>query len=48
MQGLGQRHPSVRDQLVQRLAGHILHDDEVGALGLVDFVDGDNVGMTQA
>jgi hypothetical protein len=36
-----------RNQPVERLALHVLHGDEVDALGLIDVVDGDDVGMIQ-
>ena len=40
-------HSLTRDQRIQRLALHVLHDNEVGALLVRDIVDGDDVGMVQ-
>jgi hypothetical protein len=34
-----------RNQLVQRLAGHVLHHDVALVAGLAHFVDGADVGM---
>jgi len=35
------------DEGVEGLAGHELHDDEVGALGRLDLVDSDDVGVVE-
>ena len=35
------------NQLLERLPGYELHHHEVGSVGLVDLVDGDDVGVVQ-
>ena len=47
LQRLAQPHPLARDQLVERLALHVLHGDEVDAVRLVDVVDRDDVGVVE-
>ena len=42
-----QFHRPAVDQVLQRLAGQALHDDEEMAFVLADFVDGADVGMVQ-
>ena len=46
-QRIGEPHALARDQLVQRLAIHQLHDNKGPPVLLADFVDGDDVGMVQ-
>src|ERR1035437_4549035 len=46
-QRLARTQPSAMDQMVEGLAAHILHYDKVQAIGLVDFMDGDDVGGIQ-
>ena len=46
-QRLTQRQALSRDYLVQRLAGHVLHGNEQNAVGLVDVVYVDDVGMVE-
>ena len=36
-----------RDERVEALAPHVLHHDELGAVGRLDLVDGDDVGMVE-
>ena len=36
---------TARNQLVQRLAGHVLHHDVAFVAGLAHFVDGADIGM---
>ncbi|HEY8861054.1 MAG TPA: hypothetical protein VIN37_03040 [Candidatus Limnocylindria bacterium] len=44
--GVGQRERAAAlDTLLQRRAGHVLHDDEREAVDLTDVVDGDDVRM---
>ena len=44
---LVQRQPARTHAAVERFARQQLHDDEVGAVLLVDLVDGDDVGMVE-
>ena len=46
-QRFGEPHAFARDQFVEGLAIHQLHDDEGLPVLLADFVDGDDVGMVQ-
>ena len=46
-QHLAEPHPLSRDQRVEALAAHVLHDDEVDAVGRLDLVDRDDVRMVQ-
>ena len=46
-QRLAGTQPPVTDQTVERLAAHIFHGDEVHAIGIADFIDGDDVGVIQ-
>ena len=47
LQHLVQLHPAARNQLAERLALNIFHDNEVGAVVAGDVVDGDDVGMIE-
>ena len=47
LQRLAQAHPLARDQLIERLAGDVLHDDEVGPALRRDVVDHDDVRVVQ-
>ena len=46
-QRFGEPHALARDQLIQRLAIHQLHDDVGLPVLLADFMDGDDVGVVQ-
>ena len=46
-QRLAEAHALARDEGVEGLAGHELHDDEVDALGGLDLVDGDDVRVVE-
>ena len=41
-------HRSALDFGFERFTFHILHDDEVQAVGLFDRINGDNVGMIES
>ena len=41
------RQPAIRDEPVERLSIHVLHDDERGVAMLFDAVDGDAAWMIQ-
>ena len=47
LERLIQSQSLARDQLIQRLACHVLHHDEVDAALAPDIVNGDDVGMVQ-
>ena len=47
LQDIRHRHAAVGNQLFERLAGDKLHHHEIDAIRLVDFVDGDDVGVVQ-
>jgi hypothetical protein len=47
LQRLVQPQPVPGNQAVERLALHVLHGEEVDALGLIDVVNGDDVGVIQ-
>ena len=47
VQALAERQSLALDQIVQRLAFHVLHGDEMHAVGFLDVVDGDNVGVIE-
>ena len=42
------RIPCAGDERIKGLPGHELHDDEVDALGGLDLVDGDDVGVVES
>ena len=44
---VGQRQTAGTDAAVERFAGQELHHDEVDAVVLVDFIDGDDIGMIE-
>ena len=44
---LAEPHAGAGDHRVERLALHVLHHDEVEAVGLGDVVDGDDVGVVE-
>ena len=46
-QELIETHSLARDRVAQRLARHVLHDDEVDSVHGVDLVDGHDVGMVE-
>jgi hypothetical protein len=47
LQRIGQLHAFPRDQLGQRLAGYLLHGDQVRAIDFVDVVDRNDVRVVQ-
>ena len=47
LHGVPKAHALSWDQGVEALAGHVLHDDEVDAVGRFDLVDRDDVRMVQ-
>jgi hypothetical protein len=46
-QNFGHGHPMARNQLVERPALDVLHDEEIGASFVPDIVNGDDVGMIE-
>ena len=46
-QRFGELHAGARNQVIERAARDKLHRDEVGPIGLRDFVDRDDVRMVQ-
>ncbi len=40
-------HPLARDEGIERLPGHVLHDDEVDPIRGLDLVNGDDVRMIE-
>jgi hypothetical protein len=44
---LGQTHAVPRDDRIEALAPHVLHDEEVVAVGRLDFVNRDDVGVIE-